>query len=75
MDRHLRITRRNHALACSIGFFRLLPVPTSRVELTLDANLLPEQGGIPEQGEMRPIRQQTGQRRSVTSALPRVAQI
>jgi threonine aldolase len=35
------ITRPNHALPCHIGFFRLLPSATSRVELTLDANLLP----------------------------------
>jgi L-ascorbate metabolism protein UlaG (beta-lactamase superfamily) len=71
MDRHSRITRPNRALACHTGFFRLLPVPTSRVELTLDANLLPSKVASPKKGEMRPIRQQTGQRRSLTSALPR----
>ena len=36
---------------------------TSRVELTLDANLLPSKVVFPEEGKMRPIRQQTGQRR------------
>jgi threonine aldolase len=40
MNRH-SITRPNHALPFHIGFFRLLPSATSRVELTLDANLLP----------------------------------
>jgi hypothetical protein len=40
MNRH-SITRPKHALPCHFGFFRLLPSATSRVELTLDANLLP----------------------------------
>jgi hypothetical protein len=44
---------------CHIRFFLLLPLATSRVELTLNANLLPSKVAS-SQGEMRPIRQQTG---------------
>jgi hypothetical protein len=48
------------ALPCHTGFFRLFAFATSRVGLTLDANLLPGKVVSPKQGEMRPIRQQTG---------------
>jgi threonine aldolase len=41
MNRHSPLTRPNRALACHVGVFRLLPFATSRVEPTLDANLLP----------------------------------
>jgi hypothetical protein len=47
------------AWPCHIGLFRLLAFATSRVELTLDANLLPSKVVFPQR-EMRPIRQQTG---------------
>ena len=75
MNRHLLTTRPKHALPCNIGFFRLFPCPTSRVELTLDANLLPSKVASPEKGEMRPIRQQTGQRRSLRQLCPYMAEI
>jgi hypothetical protein len=48
-----------HALPCGIRYFRLLAGATSRVELTLNANLLPSKVASP-QGEMRPIRQLNG---------------
>jgi hypothetical protein len=48
-----------HALPCDIRFFRLLAGATSRVELTLNANLLPSKVASPP-GEMRPIRQLNG---------------
>jgi hypothetical protein len=35
------IKRADARLSCDIGFFRLLASATSRVELTLNANLLP----------------------------------
>jgi hypothetical protein len=44
-----------------------LAFATSRVELTLNANLLPGKVVSPKTGEMRPIRQQTGQRRARVS--------
>jgi hypothetical protein len=62
-------------LPCHIGFFRLLPFATSRVELTLDANLLPSKVASPQNGEMRPIRQQTGQRRSFRQLCPYMAEM
>ena len=49
--------------------FPINPLPTSRVELTLDANLLPSKVVFPQR-EMRPIRQQTGQRRSFRQLCP-----
>jgi len=54
------------AWPCHIGFFPLLAFATSRVELTLNANLLPSKVVFPQR-EMRPIRQQTGQRRACVS--------
>jgi hypothetical protein len=51
MNRHSLMTRPKRALACHIGFFRLLPFTTSRVELTLDANLLPSKVASPRRGD------------------------
>jgi hypothetical protein len=39
------------ALLCHVGFFRLLGFATSRVELTLDANLLPSKVVSPKRGD------------------------
>jgi hypothetical protein len=50
---------RNRSLPCNIRFFWLFASATSRVELTLNANLLPSKVASP-QGEMRPIRQLNG---------------
>ena len=48
MNGHSLIARPTHALACHIGFFRLFRFATSRVELTLDANLLPSKVASPQ---------------------------
>jgi hypothetical protein len=69
----LRSSRAPTAPALPPRIFPINPLPTSRVELTLDANLLPSKVASPENGEMRPIRQQTGQRRKLSSALPGMA--
>jgi hypothetical protein len=39
------------ALPCGIRFFRLLAGATSRVELTLNANLLPSKVASPKRGD------------------------
>ena len=51
MNGHLLTTRPKHALPCHIGLFRLFPFTTSRVELTLDANLLPSKVASPTRGD------------------------
>jgi hypothetical protein len=40
--------------------FPSMALPSSRVGLTLNANLLPGKVVFPEKREMRPVRQQTG---------------
>jgi hypothetical protein len=63
----LAMTVLGRALPATI--FPSICVSTSRVELTLDANLLPGKVVSPIistiSGEMRPIRQQTGVRRAL----------
>jgi len=56
-------------LALPLPVFPINRFMTSRVELTLDANLLPSKVASPT-GEMRPIRQQTGQRRNFRQLCP-----
>jgi hypothetical protein len=38
-------------MTCNIGAFALLPCATSRVELTLNANLLPSKVASPQRGD------------------------
>ena len=46
-----RFIGRNDALPCQTGFFHLRPPATSRVGLTLNANLLPGKVVFPRKGD------------------------
>jgi hypothetical protein len=45
------VNRPGEASPCRSGGFRLLPLATSRVELTLNANLLPSKVASPQRGD------------------------